>query len=87
MLYRAADVGAIEWQILGAQGMDADWPMDAARVPPGLPPDRAWRWCLLRTRRDIRLAARHGRAISPPNARRLLQRRWRMAEKLFSATH
>ena len=38
--------------------------------------DRAWRWCLLRTQRDMQLAVRRGRPISRPNARRLLTRRW-----------
>lgn len=46
------------------------------RVPVYLPLPRAWRWCLLATIRDQRLAARRGRAISFPNLRRLLLRRW-----------
>ncbi len=56
--------------------MDAGWPTEAARVPEGLSPERAWRWCVLRTVRDVRLAARRGRVISRPNARRLVLRRW-----------
>jgi len=56
--------------------MEADWPVEATLVPQGLSPERAWRWCLLRTLRDVRLAARRGRAISQTNARRLLYRRW-----------
>ena len=57
--------------------MDAGWPAQAARVPRGLSPERAWRWCLLRTLRDVRLAAYRGRSISRPNAERMLCRRWR----------
>ena len=57
--------------------MDADWPVESARVPKGLSLERAWRWCMLRTLRDVRLAAKRGRGISRSNARRLMQRRWR----------
>jgi len=56
--------------------MEAQWPTEAARVPRGLPPQRAWRWCLRRTLRDVRLAAARGRPMSLPNALRLLHRRW-----------
>lgn len=37
---------------------------------------RAWRWCVKRTQRDGRLAARRGRPISAANQRRLRTRRW-----------
>jgi len=56
--------------------MEAPWPTEAARVPEGLSPGRAWRWCLKRTLRDMRLAAARGRPMSRPNALRLLRRRW-----------
>jgi|GEM_PF-1177121 len=49
---------------------------EAARVPEGLSPERAWRWCVMRTMRDMRMAARRGRPMSLPNALRLLRRRW-----------
>jgi len=65
--------------------MDGIWPMDAARVPADLPPDRAWRWCLLRTLRDARLAAHRGRPISRPNLERLFYRRWWRASASVSA--
>lgn len=54
--------------------MDAGW-FEAESVPRFRSPDRAWRWCWLRTWRDLRLAERRGRPISGPNARRLLRRR------------
>jgi hypothetical protein len=63
--------------VRAAESRVLDWPADAARAPEGLSPERAWRWCMLRTLRDMRLAVRRGRAISRPNARRLIQRRWR----------
>lgn len=52
------------------------WPVKAAHVPVGLPPLRAWRWCVLRTLRDGRLAQRRGRPLSRPNLERLFCRRW-----------
>lgn len=61
--------------------MEAGWPAEAARVPRGLSPERAWRWCLLRTLRDMRLAALRGRPISRSNAERLLRRRWRQIQE------
>ncbi|MEX0885838.1 MAG: hypothetical protein WD009_05300 [Phycisphaeraceae bacterium] len=39
--------------------------------------ERAWRWCLLATLRDVRRAAARGRAMSRPSAERLFLRRWR----------
>lgn len=57
-------------------GTEAEWPTDAARVPKGLTPERAWRWCVLRTVRDYRLAIRAGRYISRPVLERLFCRRW-----------
>ncbi len=56
----------------GAEG----WAAEAARVPAGLSPERAWRWCVLQTWRDMKRAARGGRPISLPNAERLFSRRW-----------
>ena len=63
--------------------MDATWPTDAARVPAGLTPARAWRWCVLRTLRDARLAAARGRPMSQRNAERLFRRRWQRAAVRF----
>ena len=46
------------------------------RVPVHLPLERAWRWCVLATVRDLRLSRhRHG-AMSLPNTQRLFRRRW-----------
>jgi|GEM_PF-5475975 len=42
----------------------------------GLAESRYWRWCVLRTIRDVRLSAARRRALSLPNARRLFERRW-----------
>jgi len=41
--------------------------------------DRAWRWCIVRTLRDLRLSIRRGRPISRPNLERLFCRRWHRA--------
>lgn len=38
--------------------------------------DRAWRWCIARTLRDLRLSVRRGRPITRPNLERLFARRW-----------
>lgn len=56
--------------------MDAGWPTEAARVPEGLSPERAWRWCVLRTIRDGRLAVARGQWVSRRNLERLFCRRW-----------
>jgi hypothetical protein len=56
--------------------MDAPGPMDTRHIPEGMPPDRAYRWCLVRTTRDLRQSVRRGRAISLPGLRRLFTRRW-----------
>jgi len=48
----------------------------AARVPRGLDPQRAWRWCLLVTLRDALRARRRQREISMPNMERMFCRRW-----------
>jgi len=45
-------------------------------VPTGLSAGRAWRWCVLRTRRDARLAQRKGRPIAKHHLERLFARRW-----------
>lgn len=52
------------------------WPCPAARVPRRLGATRGWRWCVLRTIRDARLAAARGRPISRPTLERLFARRW-----------
>jgi hypothetical protein len=38
--------------------------------------DRAWRWCIERTLRDLELSIRRGRPITRPNLERLFCRRW-----------
>ena len=38
--------------------------------------DRAWRWCIERTLRDLELSVRRGRPITRPNLERLFCRRW-----------
>lgn len=45
-------------------------------VPAQLPLERAWRWCVLSTIRDLRLSSCRQRTISLPNARRLYLRRF-----------
>jgi hypothetical protein len=65
----------------GVEGRRAEpgvegWSAEAARVPAGLSAERAWRWCVLQTWRDMTRAARGGRPISLPNAERLFCRRW-----------
>ncbi len=62
--------------------MEASWPTGAARVPHGLSPQRLWRWCVLRTLRDGRLAAQRNRPISRPNLERLFCRRWAAGVKV-----
>ena len=56
--------------------MDAPGPMDTRYVPKGMDPERAYRWCLARTTRDLRQSVRRGRAISLPSLSRLFTRRW-----------
>ena len=46
------------------------------RVPCSMTLDRAWRWCILASIRELRLAARRRREIAWPNLRRLFARRW-----------
>ena len=55
--------------------MDAPDPMDTRHIPTGMHPDRAYRWCVARTTRDLRQSVRRGRAISLPSLRRLFTRR------------
>ena len=45
-------------------------------VPAHLPLERAWRWCLVATLRDLRVSVDRGRLISLPSLRRLFLRRW-----------
>ena len=47
----------------------------SAEVPAGLTSERARRWALHRTLRDLRLSAARGRRISLPNLLRLYRRR------------
>ena len=56
--------------------MDASWPIEQAQVPAHLPADRAWRWCVVRTVRDMRIARRRGHWLSRQTAERLFCRRW-----------
>lgn len=58
--------------------MDRDWTAQLPRLrgEGAVWRGRAWRWCLRRSERDGRLAARRGRPISPQNLRRLAARRW-----------
>ena len=42
----------------------------------GLSADRAWRWCVLRTVRDGRLARCRGRPVARHQLGRLFARRW-----------
>ena len=56
--------------------IDAPGPMDPRHVPKGMTPDRAYRWCLARTTRDLRESIRRRRPITFPALRRLLNRRW-----------
>ena len=50
--------------------------MDTRHIPEGMPPDRAYRWCLARTTRDLRQSVRRGKVISLPSLCRLFTRRW-----------
>lgn len=45
-------------------------------VPVHLPMERAWRWCIAATLRDLRISITRNRTISLPSARRLYHRRW-----------
>ena len=56
--------------------MDAIGPMDTRHIPKGMLPDRAYRWCVARTTRDLRQSVRQGRTMSLPSVRRLFTRRW-----------
>lgn len=62
--------------------MDAPPPTNASYVPRGLPPQRGYRWCVLRTLRDVHRAAERGHAISLPNTLRLFSRRWHRTARL-----
>jgi hypothetical protein len=65
--------------------MPGTWPVDALAVPAHLPAERAWRWCLMRTLRDVRLARRRGGWISCSMAERLFNRRWVRCHRMGSA--
>lgn len=52
-------------------------------VPCNLTFDRAWRWCIQATLRDMRLAGRRHREMSWPNLRRLFTRRWADTCRLY----
>ena len=45
-------------------------------VPVHLPIERAWRWCVVGTLRDLRTSVSRNRVICLPNLRRLWCRRW-----------
>jgi len=50
--------------------------MDPRHIPKGMHPNRAYRWCLARTTRDLRQSIRRRRPITLPGLRRLFVRRW-----------
>lgn len=52
------------------------WKLDRHKVPAGLSPERAWRWCVMRTNRDARIAKRNGRPIASHHLARVFARRW-----------
>ncbi|HET6248705.1 MAG TPA: hypothetical protein VFE47_13465 [Tepidisphaeraceae bacterium] len=52
------------------------WTPARHRLPTGLPANRAWRWCLLRTARDAKIASHKGKPIAEHHLERLLARRW-----------
>jgi hypothetical protein len=56
--------------------MDAPGPMNPSHTPTGLSPQRARRWCVVRTLRDLRSSVRRGKPITLPNLLRLFDRRW-----------
>jgi hypothetical protein len=57
--------------------MDGPYSIPGVRtVPIQLSFERAWRWCILATLRDLRCSVRRNRTISLPNTRRLYLRRF-----------
>jgi|ETNmetMinimDraft_15_1059895.scaffolds.fasta_scaffold38214_2 hypothetical protein len=56
--------------------MDPPGPMDSRHTPRRMAPDRALRWCLVRTWLDVRRSVRRNRTLSLPNTLRLFSRRW-----------
>lgn len=52
-------------------------------VPCNLTLDRAWRWCIQATLRDMRMAGQRHREMSQPNLRRLFTRRWSDTCRLY----
>ena len=56
-------------------GMEA-WSAPSARVPRGLRPGRAWRYCVLRTLLEARRARRRNRPMPLLTAERLFSRKW-----------
>lgn len=57
--------------------MDGPYSIPGVRtVPIQLSFERAWRWCILATLRDLRHSVRRRRTISLPNTRRLFLRRF-----------
>lgn len=63
--------------MLDRYGMDAPGPMSPSYAPSGLTPVRGYRWCLLRTLRDLQQSVVRRRVITLPNLLRLMERRWR----------
>jgi len=58
-------------------GGSKHWPGAAAyRVPTGLSGQRLWRWCVVRTIRDARLARGEGRPWPAHQLARRFERRW-----------
>ena len=66
--------------------MDANrpaWTLGRQGGPPELSPGRAWRWCVLRTLRDAKLARHKGRPIARHHLEGLFARRWHeMSDRL-----
>ena len=59
------------------------WTLGRRGVPRGLSANRAWRWCVLRTLRDAKLAQRKGRPIARHHLERLFARRWHEVSDQF----
>lgn len=65
----------------GPAGEDGLWAtmqhlVPRQKVPCSMTLDRAWRWCILASIREVSIAARRGHEIAWPNLRRLFARRW-----------
>jgi CRISPR-associated protein Csb1 len=59
------------------------WTLGRREAPAGLSAQRAWKWCLLRTVRDARLARQRGRPIAAHHLERQFARRWAVFEAVI----